>query len=95
MTNCIYTTFTKRNNVTEAILKRHSSHFNEIANSKKVTDVLLTIRDKFETFNLFVDFVQRYMDGQFSFTFKRKAYYFNELPAQIKANIRYFVKASA
>lgn len=92
MTNNIYKTITKRNNVTEAILNKHVCHFNEIASSKEVTDVLLTIRDKFDTFENFVEFVKLYVNGEFSYTFKRKCYSFNALPAQMKANLRYFVK---
>ena len=90
MTN-IYSTFVKHNR-TEAILSKHIYHFNEIANSKNCADALIACAEHFNTFDQFVAFVNLYADNQFAYTFKKKSYYFNELPAQLKANIRYFIK---
>lgn len=91
----IYTTSVKRNsNRTEATLINHVYHFSEIANNKNCADALIACAEHFDTFNQFIDFVNLYAQNEFAYTFKKKSYYFNELPAQMKANIRYFIKIS-
>lgn len=94
MNNTIYTTYTNtRKNRTQATLTEHIDHFSEITYDKEVGALLTrTSSYYYKTYDMFVDFVKRYAQNEFAYTFKRKSYYFNELPAQLKANIRYFLK---